>query len=125
MTEMTRERDPYDLFMGYIDVVNKALKEHSDTPLVGEVLSLMTRLGEGRKFGAAIYKTDPEKPFDYFTVRLADGKVELDARGKREPDIAFRVSQDFLVKVNENPEDYVANPARLDIDWLKSRLKSW
>lgn len=124
MSQTVASKDPYDLFMGYLDVVNEALDEHDDTPIVGDLLSLMGKVGEGRKFGAAIYKSDPQNPFDYFTVRLSDGKVELDSRGKSDPDIDFRVSQDFLVEVNEHPKDYVRNPAKLDIDWLKSRLMS-
>lgn len=124
MSEAIASKDPYDLFMGYLDVVNEALEEHDDTPVVGDILSMMEKVGEGKKFGAAIYKSDPKEPFDYFTVRLSDGKVELDSRGKRDPDIDFRVAQDFLVDVNEHPKDYVDNPLKLDIDWLKSRLTS-
>ena len=82
------------------------------------------KIGDGKKYGAAIYKSDPQEPFDYFTVRLSDGKVELDSRGKGDPDIDFRVAQDFLVDVNKHPKDYVDNPAKLNIDWLKSRLMS-
>lgn len=124
MSEAIASKDPYDLFMGYLDVVNEALDEHDDTPVVGDVLSLMKKIGDGKKYGAAIYKSDPQEPFDYFTVRLSDGKVELDSRGKGDPDIDFRVAQDFLVDVNKHPKDYVDNPAKLNIDWLKSRLMS-
>ena len=112
----------YDLFMGYLDVVNRTLDEHSDTPVIGQLLSLMNKISEGKKFGAAIYKSDPHSPFDYFTVRLANGKFELDSRGKDNPDIDWRVSQDYLAAVNDEPEKYVDNPAKLDLDWLRTRL---
>jgi len=124
MSEAALSKDPYDLFMGYLDVVNEALYEHEDTPVVGNLLSLMKKVGEGKKFGAAVYKSDPQEPFDYFTVRMNGGKVELDSRGKDDPDIDFRVAQDFLVEVNEHPEEYVSNPAKLDLAWIKSRLLS-
>jgi len=122
MSAVLENSNTYDLFMGYLDTVNEALDEHSDTPVIGQVLALMEKAGSGRKFGAAIYKSDPQSPFDYFTVRLADGKFELDARGKDDPDIDWRVSQEFLVNVNEDPQKYVDNPALLDLDWLKTRL---
>lgn len=122
MSKAIASKDPYELFMGYLDVVNKSLYEHESTPVVGNLLSLMKKIGEGKKFGAAIYKTDPNEPFDYFTVRMSGGKVELDSRGKDDPDIDFKVAQDFLVEVNEHPREYVNNPAKLDLDWLKSRL---
>jgi len=122
MSTETQSADTYDLFMGYLDTVNEALEEHADTPVIGQVLSLMDKFGSGKKFGAAIYKSDPKSPFDYFTVRLANGKFELDARGKNEPEIDWRVSQDYLAEVNEKPQKYVDNPALLDLDWLKTRL---
>lgn len=122
MSETKSDTNTYDLFMGYLDVVNRALDEHSDTPVIGQVLSLMNKLGDGKKFGAAIYKSDPQSPFDYFTVRLANGKFELDSRGKDNPDIDWRVAQEYLTAVNDEPDKYVDNPARLDLDWLKTRL---
>ncbi len=116
------DQNTYDLFMGYLDVVNEALEEHSDTPILGDVAEMLTKLGESRKLGAAIYDSDPQSPFDYFTVRIANGQVQLDARGKNEPDIDWRVSRDFLVEVNEDPQKYIDNPLKLDLDWLKTRL---
>ena len=112
----------YDLFMGYLDVVNEALDKHEDTPVIGDLANWITDLSESKKIGAAIYDSDPDSPFDYFTVRIANGKVQLDSRGKNEPDVDWRVSQDFLQEVNENPEKYVDNPLKLDLDWLKSRV---
>jgi hypothetical protein len=122
MSAVIETENTYDLFMGYLDTVNEALDAHSDTPVIGQVLSLMKKAGSGKKFGAAIYKSDPQSPFDYFTVRLANGKFELDARGKDDPDIDWRVSQEFLVNVNEEPQKYIDNPALLDLDWIKTRL---
>ncbi|MEJ2383550.1 MAG: hypothetical protein P8Y54_04045 [Xanthomonadales bacterium] len=122
MSAVIETKNTYDLFMGYLDTINEALDTHADTPVIGQVLSLMEKAGTGKKFGAAIYKSDPQSPFDYFTVRLANGKFELVARGKDDPDIDWRVSQEFLVSVNEDPQKYVDNPAMLDLDWLKTRL---
>jgi len=122
MSAVIDTENTYDLFMGYLDTVNEALDKHSDTPVIGQVLSLMEKAGSGKKFGAAIYKSDPQSPFDYFTVRLANGKFELDSRGKNEPDIDLRISQEFLINVNEDPQKYIDNPAKLDLDWLKTRV---
>ena len=122
MSDAKGNANTYDLFMGYLDVVNRTLDEHSDTPVIGQLLSLMEKFSTGKKFGAAIYKSDPESPYDYFTVRLANGKFELDSRGKDNPDIDWRVSQDYLAAVNDQPEKYIDNPAKLDLDWLKTRL---
>ena len=112
----------YELFMGYLDVINDALEKHTDTPVIGDLADWIADLTESKKFGAAIYDSDPQSPYDYFTVRIADGKVELDSRGKNEPDIGWRVSKDFLMEVNENRQDYIDNPMKLDLEWLKSRV---
>lgn len=122
MSQQAENTNTYDLFMGYLDVVNEALDKQRDTPVIGELTKLITNLGQSKKISAAIYKSDPDSPFDYFTVRIADGGVQLDARGKNEPDIDWRVSQDYLVKVSEDPKSYIDNPLKLDIDWLKSRV---
>ncbi len=124
---MTQEKSvesasTYDLFMGYLDVINDALEKHSDTPVIGELADWIADLTESKKFGAAIYDSDPKSPYDYFTVRIANGKIELDSRGKNEPEIDWRVAKDFLVEVNENPQEYIDNPLKLDLEWMKSRV---
>ncbi len=120
--QSVKNANTYDLFMGYLDVVNDALDKHSETPVVGDLVSWVTNLSQSKKIGAAVYDSDPKSPFDYFTVRIADGKVQLDSRGKNEPDIDWRVSQEFLVEVNENRQEYIDNPLKLDLEWLKSRV---
>jgi hypothetical protein len=123
MTKSDRQSaDTYDLFMGTVDVINEALEEHADTPVLKNVLSLADKVASGKQFGVAVYKDNPDKPFDYFTVRMNNKKVELAARGKESPDIAWKVSQDYLADVCEDPQAYIDNPAKLDLDWLKSRL---
>lgn len=116
--------DTYDLFMGTVDVINQALKEHSDGRVFGSVVSLTEKLSSGKQFGVAVYKKDADQPHDYFTVRFNRGKVELAARGKESPDIAWKVSQDYLKQVCEEPQTYIDNPARLDVDWLVSRVQA-
>jgi hypothetical protein len=37
-----------------------------------------------------------------------------------DPDIDWKVSRDYLRKVSSNPDQYIDNPARLDVDWLTS-----
>lgn len=106
----------YDLFMGTVDVINQALEEHTDGRVFGGVVSLTEKLSSGKQFGVAVYKEDADHPHDYFTVRFNRGKVELVARGKESPDIAWKVSQDYLKKVCTEPQTYIDNPARPDSD---------
>lgn len=123
---MTSKEKPdiYTLFMHAVDVTNEALAKHSDKPFYSQVIGGAENILAGRELGVAVYKETTDKPFDYFTLRFDNGKFELAARGKESPDVAWKVSEEYLEKVYSDPERYINNPLLLDIDWLKSRLKS-
>jgi hypothetical protein len=108
--------------MKTLDVFNEAIAAHESASPYREILAMGDKLFGGKNVGVAVYKDNPDQPFDYFTVRFLNGKLELVARGKQEPEIAWKVSQDYLSKVSENPRDYIDNPVKLDWDWLKSRI---
>ena len=111
----------YEAFMGTVDAVNAAISEHSDKPLIGGVLDAAKKHLDGERLGVAVYKDNPDEPFDYFTVQFNKGKLELKARGKDAPSIDWKVSENYLNAVSDDPESYVANPAKLDFDWIKTR----
>lgn len=64
----------------------------------------------------------PSSPFDYITIRFRDGSFELVEHGKRDPEIDWKVSRDYLEKVVADSQDSIDHPARLDWDWLESRV---
>ena len=72
--------------------------------------------------GVAIYKDKPGAPHDFFTIKLNDGSFYVVEHGKKAPDMVWKASEDYLRKVVSNKSDYIANPAKLDFDWLKSRI---
>jgi len=117
-----KTNDSYGLFMEALDVVNTAIREHRDGQLMGALLTAAEKAIGGRHLGVAVYRGDPDTPFDYFTLRFTNGRFELLARGKDEPEIAWKVSQDYLRDLVDNPRDYIDNPARLDLDWLRDRV---
>jgi hypothetical protein len=117
----TDNADTYDLFMSTVDVFNRAIERHGDKPVIRQVVAGADKALSGQRLGVAVYKDDADTPFDYFTLAYNNGKFELASRGKDAPDIAWKVSQDYLKKVANNPEDYEKNPAKLDFDWIKSR----
>jgi len=123
MTSERSKQDTYQLFLGSLDVINNAMEKYRDKPVIKDILSLVDNQTAGRKFGVAVYKNDPSEPFDYFTIRLHNQQLELVSRGKDAPDIDWKVSMDYLEDINENPDDYISNPLKLDIDWLKHRLR--
>lgn len=123
MTDDNGNKDTYTLFMGALDVSNRALDSVGDKPVLGDLVDLMEKQASGRHFGVAVYKDDPDKPHDYFTVRVQNHMIQLVSHGKDAPDIDWKVSQEYLQDVNSNPDDYVDNPLKLDWDWLRHRLR--
>jgi len=123
MTTTDKNQDSYTLFMGALDVLNTAMEKYRDKPIIKDILSLVDDQTAGRKFGVAVYNSEPDEPFDYFTIRLHNQKMELVSRGKDAPDIDWKVSMDYLCDLNENPQDYIENPLKLDIEWLRHRLR--
>ncbi|HBO12895.1 MAG TPA: hypothetical protein DD491_08945 [Halieaceae bacterium] len=117
-----KTNDTYGLFMEALDVVNTAISEHKDGQLMGGLLTAADKTIGGKHLGVAVYRDDPDTPFDYFTLRFTNERLELLARGKDEPEIAWKVSQDYLRDLVDNPRDYIDNPARLDLDWLRDRV---
>ncbi|EED34692.1 hypothetical protein NOR51B_630 [Luminiphilus syltensis NOR5-1B] len=108
--------------MNTLDTVNSAIEEHADTAVFGKVLEMAKTRLDGERLGVAVYEEDPDAPFDYYTVQFNKGRLELKARGKASPTVDWKVSQEYLSAISENPDAYIANPAKLDIDWLKARV---
>ena len=116
-----RRSESHALFMSALEVVNESLHENRDNPAICPLLKNgETALAE-KHFGVALYRDNPEKPLDYFTLRLTGGRFELLAHGKEPPEIAWKVSNDFLRDIVDNPQDYRDDPAKLDLDWLRDR----
>lgn len=109
-------------FTEALNVMNSALAENKNSTPYKQILSAAEKLMDDKKLGIAVYESDPSSPFDYFTVRFRNGSLELVSHGKQDPDIAWKVSQDYLEKVRSNPDEYIQHPAKLDWHWLKDRL---
>lgn len=116
------DRDIYETFTKALDVTNRSIEENRGSGFYGTLISAWDKYLNGHKAGVEIYNEDPDKPFDYFTVRYVNGKFELQSRGKSEHDTEWKVSRKYLESLVDNPQAYIDNPAKLDIDWLKDRL---
>ena len=114
------KNDPYVLLRGTLDVINQTLEEHQDSKVFSAIAPLIDKLVAGRECGVAVYKTYADRPFDYFTVRLEHGKLELARRDEPTGDVAWNVSQDYLQQVCERPKTFIDNPARLYVEFGKN-----
>lgn len=114
--------DVSNLFTRALNVINTALEKHRDEVPYSQLLAASEKVLGDSKVGVAVYESDPSTPFDYYTIRFRDGAFEMVSHGKQEPDLGWKVSRSYLESVAENPDEYVEHPAKLDWDWLKSRV---
>lgn len=110
------------LVTDYLSTVNQAIDEHADDFPMKQLIRAGDKMLDGRNVGMAIYGKDPESPYDFYTVRFEDRALKLVAHGKEDVDVAWKVSDDYLHRVVDNREDYIAQPAKLDLGWLKTRV---
>ncbi|MCA9581666.1 MAG: hypothetical protein KC416_07705, partial [Myxococcales bacterium] len=113
---------PDTLFNEYIGVVNRAIDTHQNQFPFQQMLKVGEKLTKDRKFGAAVYKDSPEHPHDYFTISFDGHKLNAE-RGKDAPALEWKVKQEYLENVVSHPDEYVKNPLKLDLNWVKSRLQ--
>ncbi len=116
------QQDAYMLFNDALQVINKSLQNNKDKFPYGEIINLGDKIIGDRQIGVAVYKDDPSSPYDFFTVKMKNGKLELFSHGKEEPTITWKVSREYLQKVGENEQEYIDHPEKLDLEWLKDRL---
>ena len=110
------------LLTEYISICNRAIASHRDSFPFRQLLEVAEKLAGDKTFAVAIYADNPKRPHDYFTIELLDGLFVVVAHGKKDPDITWRVRQSYLEQVVSDPQTYIENPAKLDWDWLKSRV---
>ena len=114
--------DVQNLFTRALNVINTALDKHKDDIPYAQLLSASEKVLADHNIGVAVYENDAAAPFDYYTIRFRDGAFELVSRGKQEPDVGWKVSREYLENVAGSPDEYIEHPAKLDWDWLKSRV---
>lgn len=111
------------LFAEAIATMNKSIEANKTKTPYKQIFAASEKLADGITVGVAVYKDDPNNPFDYYTVRYEGGRIDLVAHGKEDHDIGWKVSHGYLEKLAEHPDEYIQNPVRMDLDWLKDRLK--
>jgi len=110
------------LFIEYLDTCNTAIRRHDDEFPYKQLISLADdKLGD-KEIGVAVYADDPDSPHDFFTIEMKDGAFHFLEHGKNAPDIAWRTPRQHLQQVVDNPDRYIDNPSKLDLDWIKARV---
>ena len=106
-------------FVDYLNTCNQAIDRHEDEFPFKQLVSIGERVFGDKTIGVGIYKTDPNSPHDYYTIQVKDGRLHYHGHGKHDPDIEWKVKEEYLDDVVSNPETYIEHPFKLDWEWLK------
>lgn len=109
------------LMKATVDVINGALHDNPQQVVEKRVVAVMDKLTDGRDLGVAVFKSNPAQPGDYFTLRFSDHSVRCVAHNDAAPDVTVKVTEAHLRDVCDHPRQYMADPLRLEVVWLKSR----
>lgn len=115
-------QDVNTLFTNALNTVNAALDAHSKEIPFKQILAAANRVLKDRNLGVAVYKNDPSTPHDYFTVGFRENAFEVVSHGKQSPDVDGKVSVEYLEQLANDPDRYIENPLKLELDWLTGRL---
>ena len=113
----------YFRFVQALNILNAALEARRDMPAWRGFLSDCERELAGVNLGVAIYDQDPERPYDFYTIRLNEGVFVIVSRGVNSNEIAWRVSRSSLDDLVSRPAQYIDDPSRLDLTWLRRRMR--
>lgn len=106
-------------FIQALNVMNASLEANRDSWSFKSLFQACSSNLEGKGLVVSVYTDDPERPIDSFTIRFANGTFVLVARGGRESETVWNVSEDCLWEIAHHPHKYVENPEMLSLDWLK------
>jgi hypothetical protein len=113
----------YFRFVQALNILNAALEARRDMPAWRNFLNDCERELSGVNLGVAVYDADPEQPYDFYTIRLNQGVFVIVSRGVNTDEIAWRVSRSALEDLVSRPGVYIDDPSRLDLSWLRRRLR--
>ncbi len=101
-------------------VANRAIEAHKGEAPWREIAERTTER-QSPTFGVAILEGDPPVAIDHYAIRVHEGRFEVLSRSSA-PAVDWRLSVDFPRDVARHPDGYVADPRKLDLDWLQRRL---
>jgi len=119
----TQDLDEQALFSQALSVVNQSLERHKDETPYKQIIQGAAKLMGDTTLAVGICKETGSDPYDYYTVRYADGRFDLTGRGKQNGvDVSGTVTRGYLENVVETPDRYLEHPEKLDLDWVKDKL---
>lgn len=118
MQESSSEVDA--LFRQYLEICNQALSSHREVFPYKQIWGAVQCAAGDKAVRVAIYDDQPKTAYE---LHLGEDHIEAEPDGLHMDSPVCRMNLSYLKQVVEHPEEYIHNPARLDWDWLKNRLR--
>lgn len=109
------------LFVDYLNTCNTVLAKNKDEFPFDEIIAQANKILAGKTIGVSVYKDDPERPRETFTVAMTKGVLHF-VESKMRPNLTWKVKEEYMRQVVDNQREYIEHPTKLDLDWLKSRI---
>jgi hypothetical protein len=117
------EPDTSELLREALQVVNDVIGANRDRMPYAQLLERGDAVLGGRNIDVMVHQDgDPAETLACFTMQLRNGVFELVSADGNPSLTEWRVSQGYLLQLALHPDDYIEHPARLDWEWLRSRV---
>ncbi|MCB2081765.1 MAG: hypothetical protein H6908_01745 [Hyphomicrobiales bacterium] len=116
------QKSPQDvdaLFKAYLEVCNKAMDANKDRFPYKHIWEAVEKVLADKEIEIRVIDDQPKAAY---TLRIGNHHIEI-ANGEKHSDDGWKVSTSYLKEVVEHPEEYIRNPAKIDWEWLRYRLR--
>jgi len=108
-------------FTDALTTLNRVIEANRDKAVFGQLVKAGEKVANGLTISVGVYKTDPQNPYDYYTIRFEDAEFSLVEHGKTEDaQFSWNLSEEYINSLAAEPDKYVDNPLLVDWDWLRS-----
>lgn len=118
---MKQKTDDLNLIKHFINITNTALYQSEQNSILISEKSILSALVSGSTVAFCIDKEGCESG-EFFTTRFIDGQFTSVEPGYNDPDTTYMLQRSELEEMIQHSDDYVDNPLKLDLGWVKS---SW
>ncbi len=106
------------LFAQYLDVCNRAMDAHKEEFPYKHIWEAAERLQSDAGMHITVYDDEPKGDYQ---LKIQDKHIELLDDSDADEAPGWRINTSYLKQVVEHPEEYIAQPTKLDWHWLKNR----
>lgn len=114
----TNHKNAQNLIQRYIEICNQAIRDNPDAFPINQLIRFEGIEKLNNRFDIAVFD---DKPLIACTLHYQDQKL-IYSFCERAEATAWRLGLSHIQKVVKNPEDYIHDPDKLDLDWFSSRL---